>query len=956
MSVTNAGEQDVFLRTVCPRIRGLVTRGHPRDMMGMVPHEIDSVVPLQVAPPGAPVAVVERDGTPAMFDKQEDLFVVGYDGAVWTTFVIDDGGWSTPIRLTQRGLAPPGAGIAAVRRHDRQIDVFVVGEEGTVWMLSTARDNDHRWGDWTGPIRVLPPRLAPAGANIAAVMRNGVQEDVFVVGAGGALWSTYQVNDRPWSAPIQLTPTSFAPAGTDVAAVRRSDLQLDVFAVDGTGAVSHTCTFFDPIANRWSGWQPPVQRLPSGCAPAGAHVAAVMRNAVQVDVFVVGNDGAICSAYQVDGSPWIGIQSPLTPTGLAPPGAAVVAMRRSDLQLDVFVVDGFGAINTTFSAWEAANNRWSGWHGPIQLTGPGFVPPGGHLAGAMRNPLWQDLSAIAYDGAFWTTFEFNNGAWLPPISLASLFGAPNFNGGIGLPTNMNTMEVASLYDRQGGGGVFFACLGGDLMAGESPLQFNLSATEVLAFWRADLRPGQVIELPRLAIGVHHTGDWHAAVDYYVARNQWSWRHPRPPTWFREAGAMYSFAGAGSGGIYMEFPSIAWGHDLKARIGSFRNLPQLLKEARELGTDVVYLWNYWEKANQGEPDYYANKGDYIPRSDMGSVADFKEGIAAVRSAGGKVILYVEPFIIYSHSNLGQTYGGRWDDTRNNPPFYGDRNFTMIAPRPWQDYMVAVALRLTHDYGADGIFLDSSGWQWNWPMQNSEMDHPCTPWEYSRGVLELADRVRDAIGPDRVVLCESTSGQLGQSVHGGLSSDLGQEVARQRWRNQSRILASPVRYGMPHVTFISNGLDMNELHQIYAAGHPLALCCNWHSNPDNPDYRGQDVFMHGEAERARIKHLLDVRTNLKDALVYGRQTYQPATGDDDVAAYFYEGTSRSVLTVVNTSTSTNYSGHLALRPSEANRLWYNALADPRISIPARSDGTGRLAMTVRAGDLSVYAMDR
>lgn len=465
------------------------------------------------------------------------------------------------------------------------------------------------------------------------------------------------------------------------------------------------------------------------------------------------------------------------------------------------------------------------------------------------------------------------------------------------------------------------------MAGESPLQFNLSATEVLAFWRADLGPGQVIELPRLGIGVHHKGDWRAAVDYYVAGNQWSWRHSAPPTWFREAGGIYSFAGEGSGGIYMDFPNIADGRDLAGRIGNFQNLPQLFEEAQELGTKVVYLWNYWEKASDGPTDYYANKGDYIPREDMGGVAAFKEGIAAIHGQGGRVILYVEPFIIYCQSNIGRSFGESWDDTRINPPFYGDKNFAMIAPfRPWQDYVLAVALRLVHEYGADGIFLDSWGWQWNWPLQNSEMGRPCTPWEYSRGVLELADRVRDVIGPDRVVLCESTSGQLGQFVHGGLSSDLGQKVAGQRWRNQSRILASPVRYGMPQVNFISNGQDMNELHQIYAAGHPLALCWNWHTHPGNRQYPGPDVFMHREDDRDHIKQLLTVRNNLKNALVYGRQTYQPETGDDDVAAYFYEGTSQSVLTVVNASTTTTYSGRLVLRASEASKVWHSALAEP------------------------------
>jgi hypothetical protein len=61
LTVTNTSEDEIVLKTVYPRIRGLVTRGHPRDMMGMVPHEIGSVVPLQVAPPGAHLAAVLRD-------------------------------------------------------------------------------------------------------------------------------------------------------------------------------------------------------------------------------------------------------------------------------------------------------------------------------------------------------------------------------------------------------------------------------------------------------------------------------------------------------------------------------------------------------------------------------------------------------------------------------------------------------------------------------------------------------------------------------------------------------------------------------------------------------------------------------------------------------------------------------------------------------------------------------
>ena len=244
--------------------------------------------------------------------------------------------------------------------------------------------------------------------------------------------------------------------------VARNPGQLDAFVVDAAGAVTHTWTFFDSHAKRWSGWQPPVRRMPPGSAPAGASIDAVMRNSVREDVFVVGTGGAVWNAYQIKG-PWVPPdpvdagwrvrQAPLIPAGRAPAGAGIVAMRRGNARLDVLVVDDDGAIVTTSSANTAPDH----WETPAQLTGPHFVPAGGALAGVMRTAAQRDLSAVAYDGAFWTIFQLNDGGSSPPISLASVLGAPAYQPSTGLPTNMNTMEVASLYDRRGGGGLFFAC-------------------------------------------------------------------------------------------------------------------------------------------------------------------------------------------------------------------------------------------------------------------------------------------------------------------------------------------------------------------------------------------------------------------------------------------------------------------------------------------------------------------
>ena len=208
---------------------------------------------------------------------------------------------------------------------------------------------------------------------------------------------------------------------------------------------------------------------------------------------------------------------------------------------------------------------------------------------------------------------------------------------------------------------------------------------------------------------------------------------------------------------MDFAGIGWGtapgikepaSDLQRRIGHFSNLPQLLAEARELGTDVVYVWDYWERAGD-DAEHYRNKGDYCPRRDMGGEPALRAGIQMVHRQGGKVILYVEPFIVWRQSEVGRRKGALWTDLLNLP-FYGPDNPTMIAPfRPWQDHIVDLCTRLVKQYGADGTDLDSWGWQWNWSMRNLEEGRTYTPQEFTRGVLELADRVRGAIGPNRVV---------------------------------------------------------------------------------------------------------------------------------------------------------------------------------------------------------------
>jgi hypothetical protein len=82
-------------------------------------------------------------------------------------------------------------------------------------------------------------------------------------------------------------------------------------------------------------------------------------------------------------------------------------------------------------------------------------------------------------------------------------------------------------------------------------------------------------------------------------------------------------------------------------------------------------------------------------------------------------------------------------------------------------------------------------------------------------------------------------------------------------QGVLRGSPVRYARPGVTWFTNGSNIVQLRQVFAAGHGLALSGNSVSSPNCRTF----VFENSD----EIRHLVTIRRTFADALVDGAQEY-------------------------------------------------------------------------------------
>ncbi|HYP14291.1 MAG TPA: hypothetical protein VEQ63_10240 [Bryobacteraceae bacterium] len=966
VSFTNRDSEPIYLRTVLPKIEGLEMPF--TDAMAMVPIEIGSVVPLSAlgttGTMGMPLdGVSKRFGVPISMNGMEVASI--YDGVHGGgIFFADIEGEATldrelheqtpPIQLnlTRSGVlgfwisgvepdetvhAPRIAiGVHAKGDWHEAVDFYLAERQARpatfqsspVWFRDQAAVYSPVSGGgggiylsqghiaalpdgavWTNvlldnqtwlPHTFIPltqADLADPTTRMAVVARNERDEDLFVAGREGGIWWTWERNNGPWQFPAVRISTSDAHIlpGTPLTAVARNEKQIDIFAVDAHGSLVTVFRHGDDTA--------PWLTIPLETAvthPA-TPVSAIVRPGHNVDLFFTDYAGNLRWTYERNNGEW---QSPpvTLPFGSSvPQGASITALARNSVQTDLFFVDKAQQLTTVYKTSADDGARWQS----AVIGGPLRPSPG------------ASVTAVVRDGKDVDVFV----------------SAPGTGG-------MNTESIWHLGVRNNQGW----SAPKELLAGLPP------GTKLTAI----TRPGGTPETRVFFVN---------GVDQVVAL-----RDNVDGMWSLENLSVYGFAARGSeiiavrrsaaqDDIFLTMPG---------QLKSFDQLPDVHRAAKALGTNLVYLWDYWGPPPIPPPDAltdvplnpllppYFNKGDYWPRLDLGGEQKLKQGIAAVQAQGGRVILYVEPFIIGRDSYVarfrpanspamqGEYFSGRFPvsfplrsiacDKPEGSLWPDDYHFIMVpALREWQDHVCKVVSRLVFDYGADGVVLDSFGWRYNYPMRvayvgpQGSSARDLWPKEYARGVLELTRRVRELIGPDKLLLTETPAGPVGQQCHGGFSADFGFHSSEPLLSPQTRITSSPVRYAMPAVRYFGNGANpvelekqnRNQRNQIFAAGHGLALTA---------------LDLRHEKE---IRSLVEIRSKYADALIHGKQEHQPSTGNLAVAAYYYRGRKHHIITVVNTSLEDDYSGELLLRRQPADWNWVDLLDQTTYRTAGRSN---------------------
>jgi hypothetical protein len=245
------------------------------------------------------------------------------------------------------------------------------------------------------PLADLPGR---ATTPISLVARYPEHLDVFAVASDGRTMSTWWDAAYGWAGWFQLFGGVASPggAGSPVTSVSRYDGHLDVFTV---GLDNRVWSAWWDASSGWANWF----HIGSLVCRPGSTVTAVSRYNDHLDLFTTASDGRAMSTWWDARTGWASDWFQVS-AGMASTGATVTAIARYPFHLDVFTVATTGQVAST---WWDARSGWPGWF---------FLPgitchPDATVNVVARHRDQLDLFTTASDGRIMSTWWNARSGW-----------------------------------------------------------------------------------------------------------------------------------------------------------------------------------------------------------------------------------------------------------------------------------------------------------------------------------------------------------------------------------------------------------------------------------------------------------------------------------------------------------------------------------------------------------------
>lgn len=245
-----------------------------------------------------------------------------------------------------------------------------------------------------GPLATLQGR---AQTPINVIARYPEHLDVFGAASNGRTMSNWWDQNSGWAGWFQVAGGIASPSGhgSPVTAVARYSGHLDLFTV---GTDNHVYSAWWDASSGWSSWF----RLGDLQCQPGSTVNVVSRYNDHLDLFTTASDGRIMSTWWDARTGWASWFQVLG--GVAAAGSTVTAIARYPFHLDLFAV---GTDNKVYSAWWDDRWGWHGWFRPGDLT----CRPDSTVNVVARHRDQLDLFTTASDGRIMSTWWNARGGW-----------------------------------------------------------------------------------------------------------------------------------------------------------------------------------------------------------------------------------------------------------------------------------------------------------------------------------------------------------------------------------------------------------------------------------------------------------------------------------------------------------------------------------------------------------------